>query len=79
MLSGGSGFVGRRHSDTCLCGCVWVAGLPGEPVQDSDTPKLAKLGLIYMRFMVPLATGGEREKVVCYDLSETYEQLELAA
>jgi hypothetical protein len=62
----GTDYIGRPHRDGCLCGCERVVGLRGEIVQDSDTPKLAKFGLVYVRFMVPQTNGGARERVVCY-------------
>jgi hypothetical protein len=45
--------IGFRHTSTCNCGCQFVVGLDGVVVQDSDTPKLAALGLAYVRFWVP--------------------------
>jgi hypothetical protein len=60
--------IGFRHTPECNCGCQFVVGLPGELVEDVDTPKLAILGLAYFRFEVPNAAGGSsREQIVCYD------------
>lgn len=56
--------MGYRHTATCLCGCHWVVGDPGRRVQDSDTPKLAEMGLGYYEF----TTEYNGRVVVCFDL-----------
>jgi hypothetical protein len=49
--------TGQRHEHHpanaargCLCGCHWVEGCTGTRVEDSDTPKLATLGMLYAEF-----------------------------
>src|SRR3954453_19874687 len=40
----------RRDGRECLCGCRDAIGRTGAIVQDSDTPKLATLGLLVAEF-----------------------------
>lgn len=63
--------IGLRHHGACICGCQHVEGLLGAVVENSDTPKLAALGLVVVRFTVPHAAGGRsRAQDVCYTLAE---------
>lgn len=76
--------TGRRHADAqttpngpqwrsplaqpCYCGCGAVDGLAGYIVQDSDTPKLATLGLLIAEFPnVPYRRGPMR---IAYSYAE---------
>ena len=61
--------IGKRHSEACKCGCQFVIGEHGTIVQDSDTPKLASVGLAYVQF----STAYHGQQTVCYDLSEANE------
>jgi hypothetical protein len=53
--------IGRQHKGNCHCGCHFAAGERGTLVIDSDTPKLAEMGLAYYAF---------DGNVVCYTLEE---------
>lgn len=70
-------FVGRRHSGDCTCGCHRVVGLQGEIVQDSDTSRLAEIGLVYAVFDPPRSAvrgpRSARREVVAYSLDEIAE------
>lgn len=36
--------TGRRHSETCVCGCHLVVGAMGQRREDADAPRLAAMG-----------------------------------
>lgn len=55
--------MGYRHHASCLCGCQFVVDEAGRLVQDSDTPKLAGLGLGYYEF----TTEHHGTRVVCFE------------
>jgi hypothetical protein len=67
--------IGKRHERgdgrACGCGCYSVVGLPGDIVQDRDTPKLAALGLCYVAYAVPGEDDGPpRTVTIAYTLRE---------
>lgn len=68
--------IGKRHEREdgreCFCGCQWAEGRTGSIVQDSDTPKLATLGLLYADFP---ATEHHGSTQVAY----SYAELDLTA
>ena len=55
-------FVGRRHHDTCGCGCQHVVGLPG--IEAPECRDYHRVGLVGVAFDVPSRTGGGPHRIV---------------